>query len=499
MKQPGRNDPCPCGSGRKYKHCCLVKAEAAPRFTHADRLSAFAKLGHFSDHHLGPEDDEAFDEFWGERADGEDELDESFDQVSTDAFEMWFWFDRPLDDGRLVVDRVLEEDAAITAGERRYLELARETCMRLYEVADARPGSSVTLRDVLDEALVTVHEERGSRQLGRSDLLAARVIHSGVSGQPEIEAGPLLIVPLLRRSVVSQLSTHRAAFERENRGAGAVAFYKEMPPFFHAAWVSAILAPPIPSLANTDGEEMLITRTRFEVRDGEGLLQSLDASGELERHEGETVWSWSGTNREGKSVVLGRIELEGEALKLETNSAVRAERGRSLIETLAGDAVAYRATAHEDLRRTLREAIRSGRTEEIRRNTTPDEIPAELQEHLTLEYLARHYRQWLDDRIPALGGRTPREAAKDPSSRPKVRELLRGLEGIYQRALRENAPAYDPSWMWAELELQDESQPAHPPPLAHERWAEAIPGWDEVRRTVVARMRALPGFSEAPS
>jgi hypothetical protein len=24
-----RNDPCPCGSGRKYKHCCLQKDEAA--------------------------------------------------------------------------------------------------------------------------------------------------------------------------------------------------------------------------------------------------------------------------------------------------------------------------------------------------------------------------------------------------------------------------------------------------------------------------------------
>jgi hypothetical protein len=23
----GRNDPCPCGSGRKYKHCCLGKEE----------------------------------------------------------------------------------------------------------------------------------------------------------------------------------------------------------------------------------------------------------------------------------------------------------------------------------------------------------------------------------------------------------------------------------------------------------------------------------------
>ena len=24
----GRNDPCPCGSGKKYKHCCLGKDEA---------------------------------------------------------------------------------------------------------------------------------------------------------------------------------------------------------------------------------------------------------------------------------------------------------------------------------------------------------------------------------------------------------------------------------------------------------------------------------------
>ena len=26
--RPGRNEPCRCGSGRKYKHCCLEKDEA---------------------------------------------------------------------------------------------------------------------------------------------------------------------------------------------------------------------------------------------------------------------------------------------------------------------------------------------------------------------------------------------------------------------------------------------------------------------------------------
>lgn len=29
MTTPGRNDPCPCGSGAKYMRCCFVK-ESAP-------------------------------------------------------------------------------------------------------------------------------------------------------------------------------------------------------------------------------------------------------------------------------------------------------------------------------------------------------------------------------------------------------------------------------------------------------------------------------------
>ena len=31
----GRNDPCHCGSGRKYKQCCLGKDEAAERAARA--------------------------------------------------------------------------------------------------------------------------------------------------------------------------------------------------------------------------------------------------------------------------------------------------------------------------------------------------------------------------------------------------------------------------------------------------------------------------------
>jgi hypothetical protein len=32
----GRNDPCRCGSGRKYKHCCLQQDEATARAASTD-------------------------------------------------------------------------------------------------------------------------------------------------------------------------------------------------------------------------------------------------------------------------------------------------------------------------------------------------------------------------------------------------------------------------------------------------------------------------------
>jgi hypothetical protein len=39
-KRPGRNDPCHCGSGRKYKHCHLDKDEAKARAARAKAAEA---------------------------------------------------------------------------------------------------------------------------------------------------------------------------------------------------------------------------------------------------------------------------------------------------------------------------------------------------------------------------------------------------------------------------------------------------------------------------
>jgi tetratricopeptide (TPR) repeat protein len=44
MSKIGRNEPCPCGSGRKYKRCCLPTHEAAAAERAAAAAQAAARL-----------------------------------------------------------------------------------------------------------------------------------------------------------------------------------------------------------------------------------------------------------------------------------------------------------------------------------------------------------------------------------------------------------------------------------------------------------------------
>ena len=38
MAKIGRNDPCPCGSGKKYKKCCLLQQDGAKRYPFKQKM-----------------------------------------------------------------------------------------------------------------------------------------------------------------------------------------------------------------------------------------------------------------------------------------------------------------------------------------------------------------------------------------------------------------------------------------------------------------------------
>lgn len=330
-------------------------------------------------------------------------------------------------------------------------------------------------------------------------LIAARIIAFGPSGKPETEMGVLQIPDLIREQVVSQLASHRKAYRRKHPQASGTEFFKEMAPFFHSAWISCILNPPIPHMTNTDGEQVVETSVRFAVDDAVALKEAFDGAKAIERtHEDDSSWIWTGKNQKKKPVVFGQLVLKGQILTLTCNSTQRAERGRSMIETLAADAVRYRTKVHENLEKKLREAIRSGEvTDPFPESLDEQTLPRDVHEALVLDALGRHYRNWLDEKIPALDGHTPREAAADAALHPKLFDLMHGLEGDYQKALQNSQPAYDPSWMWKELGFKDRFRAEYLPSMAHERMASMVSGLGKLCRDVAEQVRKQSGFEDA--
>ncbi|HTT12885.1 MAG TPA: antitoxin Xre/MbcA/ParS toxin-binding domain-containing protein [Burkholderiaceae bacterium] len=44
------------------------------------------------------------------------------------------------------------------------------------------------------------------------------------------------------------------------------------------------------------------------------------------------------------------------------------------------------------------------------------------------QYMSNHYRKWIDEKLPALGNRTPRKAVRDPDGREAVEALIAQIE-----------------------------------------------------------------------
>ena len=70
---------------------------------------------------------------------------------------------------------------------------------------------------------------------------------------------------------------------------------------------------------------------------------------------------------------------------------------------------------------------------------------------LELEYKRRHYEDWADHALPALEGRTPREAMRTAAGRARVDVLLKEMEHLEART--ESGARFDFSQLRRELRL----------------------------------------------
>lgn len=193
----GRNDPCPCGSGKKYKNCCMhldeLSGGAADPFSRYSQLisSLKLKLDHYNTSRLRKIKKEVRSQFLRFA------VGNTLPRDHETLFSDWLWFDR--------TDEGINTPGVVYAGENgKYLEQAWSECLEalnrsylsIYKVGAAEADflmledivSRETFRVLLQEPWI-MEEKNDLLLLGRLVTMQEATIFTGMVLMLKDDAG----------------------------------------------------------------------------------------------------------------------------------------------------------------------------------------------------------------------------------------------------------------------------------------------------------------------
>ena len=278
MIRVGRNDTCPCGSGLKFKKCCLNATRTVKSYLPGERDRALAKLVRFSERHEFKEAHKlALQLFWGDWLSQlpDEELERVMDSEPANiAYHSWFAYDWDLDEGRTLFDMFLEREVRdLSTGERNFLDGMRGSHLRLYEILAVKPDQGFELRDLWDDRRLYVQERSATRQLVTWDVIVGRIGPSG-DGEIVFETLPYVFPAAVKDDLLKGLRKAHRVFTEEFGDGNIAAFFKRMAPVFHNLWLEHVALPPRPKLITGDGEPFVFAKVVFDLTDRQTAIDS---------------------------------------------------------------------------------------------------------------------------------------------------------------------------------------------------------------------------------
>ena len=469
QNQAGRNDPCPCGSGKKYKHCHQVADQSSagssppPDPARESEGPAAVAIDWLTDRHrkgFKVAVESLFDDLWPDNAPGGSRnLDAEVRQAVQINLVEWLIAEGEMQvkGAQCRINAVLTgpDGPRLSDGQRRWLAQQGERPLRLYTVTDVRPGDGLTLCDAVDAdaAAVVVQERMGSRQAQPGLMIGARVMvlddHLELSGAlyPFSMLAQPGVLAALRAVDASGLHPDTLKTLRSQ----AIA----------RAWLRQFAVPPeLPKMIDSStGEPILLVTDHYRVLDAAALAASLAGCADV---AGDAAIGWR-REREGddgafRSLAAINPGKRPDRIEIFYRTQRHADEGRAWFDALAGAAVRHTSRKITDPQGVL-PSIQPGRPAGTRsgRSTTkapPMLSPDQLADAIE-QALRRSYARWADEPVPALAGKTPRQAIGHAAGLERVKGLLRSYEqGEIEMARQDGRRVISFQFLWAALGIE---------------------------------------------
>lgn len=453
----GRNDPCPCGSGEKYKKCCLNKLEN--KLTEYRRLLGMEQniknkltkwatqnleLDEYSQYFNG----KLFQEIVEEERETEDMKEEGEEKESGSelvGFFDWLFLEAIHHQENKRVIEVIREDFSGLFNSKE-LEIIDEwlnhTQAGIYEVETTAPAElTFKVREIFTNKEYEILDVKGSSHAVRGDVFFGRLqtifskhylsgVLSGISRHWLDEFKEFIT----EKYQEAKKADPQLSYERfMNTHSKIVQDYSPPPlKIISPAGDEVKVCEATYSLSEIENEEVvgwLAKNKQFVLteeeygREGDvttAYFIHLQSEKEISSIGGGIVTSQEWNDEEGN-----RFKTDG-SIELKKNKWVVFSTSKKIFDQLNRELKQkFGASFHLE-----REQITPLEKIMNERGDKKDRLPKQSKEILKLEqeYLTKYYQEWCDMKIPALNNQTPRQAIKAKAGREAVKKMILDLE-----------------------------------------------------------------------
>ncbi len=382
----------------------------------------------------------------------------TFDEDKTPGFQEWYIHDYVTSERERIIDLFSREvESRLPAAQRQMLEdWRRVNRFRLFEVQAVEPGVGVTVQDLLSGEVIEVNDISSSHVLVKWQVLLARPLLT--QGQLHFTGSMIPRPPLDKPALLDFAQELWKEYQAQHPQASLDDFYRDHSLDLYRRLMEIATAPP-PPVYTPEGHPLMDCTARYAVTNPRAVEERLDEAEEFiyaGPDAGDSTalhynWLLRGrshvpeTTIEGRGLAmrtewtagpggptyrsLGDVQLWRHRLELGCLSRERLEVGKALLTQILGRLIRHRSDECRDLDTMLESA-------EPPPPSYAEKIPAEVEETLVRELMEGWREKWLATPAPALDGKSPRAASRDPAMREQLEELLKTVEYIEEQKRR---------------------------------------------------------------
>jgi hypothetical protein len=298
------------------------------------------------------------------------------------------------------------------------------------------------LCDALDieAAPLMVYEKLGSAQARIGNLIGVRIMD--VDGHLEISGATYPFSRLMNAAVMAESAAH---------GDGQPQVLSQM---IRRNWIAQYARPlPLPTgIDSHSGDPILLITDHYRVKNWDVLSATLATQADI---EGDRATGWArlidcadGQTRQTLAINPGKSAEKIEVFYKTQNFS---DQGRPWFEALAGESVEFAGRVLSDPKGIMNNVSLG--------ETTPaapsaPKLPPEALAEIVEKVLRRTYANWSNEPLPALGGKTPRQAIKTSAGLERVKGLLRSYaESEKDQAVQQGRREISYDFLWESIGL----------------------------------------------